>query len=105
MSINQNFILKLLDTSIYKKMLVTITLLLSLFVSISSLKEIPERARGGRAYQTFASKYTSTSSSKVHVPLTWQAKVDNFDKQNNNTYSQRYYVDDSYWAVGTGEPK
>ena len=84
-------------------MLATIALLLSLFALISSLKEIPERARGGRAYQIFASKYTSTSTSTSKVPLTWQAKVDNFDGQNNNTYSQRYYVDDTYWAVGTGK--
>lgn len=72
-----------------------------IFVSKSfGLREIPERARGGSAYQKFVQ--TQSSITNKYIPKIWQAKVDNFDDLNNHTYSQRYYVDDTYWLPGKG---
>lgn len=65
----------------------------SLFASVIANRYIPERARSGAAWERFQT-HLSTSDS---TPLTWESRVDHFDKENNSTFTQRYYVDSQYW--------
>eukprot|EP00600_Ochromonadales_sp_CCMP1393_P016556 CAMPEP_0175023094 /NCGR_PEP_ID=MMETSP0005-20121125/15671_1 /TAXON_ID=420556 /ORGANISM="Ochromonas sp., Strain CCMP1393" /LENGTH=477 /DNA_ID=CAMNT_0016281399 /DNA_START=39 /DNA_END=1472 /DNA_ORIENTATION=+ len=84
-------------------MYATFCLLLLSVVTLSSyaLQELPERARGGRAYKEFLQKHNDKISQlKTATAQTWNAQVDNFDATNNATFEQRYYLDDQYWLKG-----
>ena len=61
-------------------------------VKVNALDQLPERARGGRAYKAQAQLMAASTTSST--PYAWNAQVDNFDQSNNSTYQQRYYVND-----------
>jgi len=68
----------------------------SFVVSASALSEIPERARGGKAWEEFSSHSPLVRGSEP-LPLLFLSKVDNFDANSTATFAQRYYVDSQYW--------
>ncbi|KAJ1442298.1 peptidase S28 [Ochromonadaceae sp. CCMP2298] len=83
-------------------------ILLSLLCAARAAQELPERARGGRAYREFLQRETAAnplgrealrSQGWVDEPLTWDAPVDHFSAD-NSTFPQRYFVDAQYWAGG-----
>ena len=71
-------------------------LIASSLVTASALSEIPERARSGKAWEIFLSK-SSLHSLTASEPLIFTSKVDNFNVNNSETFSQRYYVNSQYW--------
>ena len=84
-----------------------LTLLLFVVFSVFGLAfatvEIPERARGGLAWRASA-PLVVTSASSANTALKWDAQVDNFDKSNNATFDQRYYVNEQYWTEASPGP-
>jgi hypothetical protein len=58
--------------------------------STFALMDIPERGRGGKAWNSGINLQSSQ-------PQYWNAKIDHFDESSNATYVQRYYVDNQYW--------
>jgi hypothetical protein len=67
----------------------------SALLAANALTELPERARGGLAWESLshAKLLHGVSSS----PLIFNSKVDNFDENGTATFAQRYYVDSQYW--------
>jgi pimeloyl-ACP methyl ester carboxylesterase len=61
-----------------------------------SMKDLPERARGGAAYATHAPKLLGASS----AAQTWNCKVDHFAANSTATFQQRFFVDDQYYKGG-----
>ena len=77
-------------------------LLLSLSTA-SALQEIPAWARGGRAWEQYASKNKKLSA-KDSEGHTWQAPLDHFAEDINvedPTFTQHWFVDDQYFNVVT----
>jgi len=73
--------------------------LLFLINDVQSLSDLPERARNGIAFKKLSGLQGALNSSQT--ASTWNAQVDNFDDNKEDTYQQRYYVDAQYWT-GTG---
>lgn len=72
------------------------------------MQELPERARGGLLYKQYLAQQQQAmepllAHNRQHNilratdALTWQAPVTHFDPLNNDTFSQRYYVDATYY--------
>lgn len=68
----------------------------------SAFQELPERARGGKAYQELLARSKTNTVLKAAQPLIYTSDLDNFDSANNRTFAQRYYVNDEFWAPGSG---
>jgi hypothetical protein len=67
----------------------------SAVVTASALSDLPERARGGKAWENYVthSPYLLKSSEALIV----NTKIDHFDENSTDTFSQRYYVNSQYW--------
>lgn len=62
-----------------------------------AIRDLPERARGGSYFKEWQKRYDVRSNLMESKAYTLQAKLDHFSNTNNETFSQRYYVDDQYW--------
>ncbi len=84
--------------SVTKEMshLIKLILIIVMLTSLSALRDIPERARGGSAYASHVLKVKGASTAAQY----WNSKVDNF-AANSTTFQQRYYVDDQYYTGGS----
>ena len=84
-------------------MKVFIVLLLCLAALLgSAFQDLPERARGGLAYKEHLARMKTDTVLKAAQPLIYTSDLDNFNSANNRTFAQRYYVNDEYWAPGSG---
>lgn len=82
-----------------------VSLLVAALPNASALKDIPERARGGRAYaerQQPAAAGGALKAAAAAAAQSWQAPVDHFDAADNSTFAQRFFVDDEFWTPGEG---
>lgn len=73
---------------------VVLLCILSIVWEAAALKDLPERARSGKAYLQYAEEHKNL---KASLPKYWTSRVDNFDSNNNATFSQKYFVDNTYW--------
>jgi hypothetical protein len=67
----------------------------SALVTASALSDLPERARGGKAWENYLSH--SPHLLKASEPLIVNTKVDHFNENSTDTFAQRYYVNSQYW--------
>ena len=78
--------------------------LLNSFSSVSlveGLKDLPSHAKGGRIYKEIQStlyrQVGAQQNTMQSEALSWPAKVDNFNDRSNDTFQQRYFVDESFY--------
>lgn len=65
-----------------------------------SMKDLPERARGGAAYAAHAPKLLGAAS----AAQTWSCQVDHFAANSTLTFQQRFFVDDQFYKEGSDAP-